>query len=51
MGPGPRNWSSSLYGWSGGGPHVLAYAALMVGRCAAAATIAGLGPADVPDLD
>ena len=41
----------AAYGWSGGGPHVLACAALMVGRCAAAATIAGLGPADAPDLD
>jgi len=28
-------------GWSGGGPHALACAALLPGRCLAAATIAG----------
>jgi hypothetical protein len=36
---------------AGGGPHALACAALLAGRCEAAATIAGLGPADAPDLD
>ena len=41
----------ATYGWSGGGPHALACAALLDGRCAAAATIAGAGPADRPDLD
>jgi pimeloyl-ACP methyl ester carboxylesterase len=41
----------ATYGTSGGGPHALACAALLHGRCAAAATIAGVGPADAPDLD
>jgi pimeloyl-ACP methyl ester carboxylesterase len=41
----------ATYGASGGGPHALACAALLVGRCVAAATIAGIGPADAPDLD
>ena len=41
----------ATYGWSGGGPHALACAALLEGRCAAAATIAGAAPADAPDLD
>ena len=31
-------------GWSGGGPHALACAALLPGRCRAAATIAGVAP-------
>jgi pimeloyl-ACP methyl ester carboxylesterase len=39
------------YGVSGGGPHALACAALLPERCAAAATVAGVGPADAPDLD
>jgi pimeloyl-ACP methyl ester carboxylesterase len=39
------------YGGSGGGPHALACAARMPERCAAAATIAGVGPIDAPDLD
>jgi pimeloyl-ACP methyl ester carboxylesterase len=37
-------------GWSGGGPHALATAALLPDRVIAAATIAG-APADAPDLD
>jgi pimeloyl-ACP methyl ester carboxylesterase len=41
----------ATYGTSGGGPHALACAALVKGRCAAAATIAGVGAADAPDLD
>jgi pimeloyl-ACP methyl ester carboxylesterase len=41
----------ATYGWSGGGPHALACAALLAGGCAAAGTIAGVGPADAPDLD
>jgi pimeloyl-ACP methyl ester carboxylesterase len=41
----------ATYGWSGGGPHALACAALLAGRCAAAATIAGVAPATAPDLD
>jgi pimeloyl-ACP methyl ester carboxylesterase len=41
----------ATYGTSGGGPHALACAALLPDRCAAAATIAGVGPADAPDLD
>ena len=38
-------------GWSGGGPHALACAALLPDRCAAAATLAGVGPYGVADLD
>jgi pimeloyl-ACP methyl ester carboxylesterase len=38
-------------GWSGGGPHALACAALLPDRVRAAATIAGVGPYGVPDLD
>jgi pimeloyl-ACP methyl ester carboxylesterase len=41
----------ATYGWSGGGPHALACAALLGDRCAAVATIAGVAPADAPDLD
>ena len=41
----------ATYGWSGGGPHALACAALLPGRCAAAATLAGAAPSDQPDLD
>jgi pimeloyl-ACP methyl ester carboxylesterase len=41
----------ATYGASGGGPHALACAALLGDRCAAAATIAGVGAADAPDLD
>src|SRR5215218_4473096 len=41
----------ATYGWSGGGPHALACAALLEGRCAAAATIAGVAPSDAPDLE
>ena len=37
-------------GWSGGGPHALATAALLADRCLAAATIAGVAPyAEGPD--
>lgn len=38
-------------GWSGGGPHALACAALLPGRVLACATIAGVGPSDAADLD
>ena len=38
-------------GWSGGGPHALATAALLPGRVIGAATIAGAGPSDAHDLD
>lgn len=38
-------------GWSGGGPHALACAALLPGRCQGAATIAGAAPSHEPDLD
>jgi pimeloyl-ACP methyl ester carboxylesterase len=41
----------ATYGWSGGGPHALACAALLPDRCAAVATLAGVGPSDAPDLD
>jgi len=38
-------------GWSGGGPHALACAALLPGRCLAAASIAGAAPYGMPGLD
>jgi pimeloyl-ACP methyl ester carboxylesterase len=38
-------------GSSGGGPHALACAALLPGRCLAAATIAGVAPWDAEGLD
>jgi pimeloyl-ACP methyl ester carboxylesterase len=38
-------------GWSGGGPHALAAAALQPDRCRAAATLAGVAPYGQPDLD
>ena len=38
-------------GWSGGGPHALACAALHARRCLAVATLAGAGPYGVPGLD
>ncbi len=37
-------------GWSGGGPHTLADAALLPG-CVGSLCIAGVGPHDAPDLD
>jgi len=41
----------ATYGWSGGGPHALACAALLPGRCLAAATIAGVAPYEAEGLD
>lgn len=38
-------------GWSGGGPHALACAALLPDRVAACATIAGVGPFGEQDFD
>jgi pimeloyl-ACP methyl ester carboxylesterase len=38
-------------GWSGGGPHALACAALLPGRCKAAALLASVAPYDAPGLD
>ncbi len=38
-------------GWSGGGPHALATAALLGGRCVAAATIAGVAPYPAEGID
>lgn len=38
-------------GWSGGGPHALACAALLPDRCVGAATLAGVGPYGEQDLD
>jgi len=38
-------------GWSGGGPHALACAALLPGRCLAAASIAGVAPYQAKSLD
>jgi pimeloyl-ACP methyl ester carboxylesterase len=38
-------------GWSGGGPHALACAALLPVRCLAGASVAGIAPSDSPGLD
>jgi len=38
-------------GWSGGGPHALACAALLPGRCIAAASLAGVAPYSAAGLD
>lgn len=38
-------------GWSGGGPHALAAAALLPGRVAAATSVAGIAPYGAPGLD
>lgn len=38
-------------GWSGGGPHAVATAALLPHRCAGALSLAGVGPFGEPDLD
>lgn len=38
-------------GWSGGGPHALACAALLPGRCLAVATIASVAPFSAAGLD
>ena len=38
-------------GWSGGGPRALACAALLPGRCRAAASLAGVAPYHADDLD
>jgi pimeloyl-ACP methyl ester carboxylesterase len=38
-------------GWSGGGPHALACAALLPARCVAAATLAGVAPHEADGLD
>ena len=38
-------------GWSGGGPHALACAALLPGRCRSAAIVAGVAPYDAEGLD
>ena len=38
-------------GWSGGGPHALACAALLAGRCRAAASLAGVAPYEAEGLD
>jgi pimeloyl-ACP methyl ester carboxylesterase len=39
------------FGWSGGGPHALACAALMPEACGAAAILAGVAPMDADGLD
>ena len=44
-------WKFVTLGWSGGGPHALACAALLPDRCRAAATLAGAGPYGVPGLE
>jgi pimeloyl-ACP methyl ester carboxylesterase len=38
-------------GWSGGGPHALACAALLPDRCSAVASLAGVAPFDAEGLD
>jgi len=38
-------------GWSGGGPHALACAALLPGRCRGAAVLAGVAPYDADGID
>lgn len=38
-------------GWSGGGPHALACAAILPERCSAAAVLAGVAPYPAPALD
>jgi pimeloyl-ACP methyl ester carboxylesterase len=38
-------------GWSGGGPHALACAAVLSGRCLGAASVAGVAPYRVEGLD
>ncbi|HEX6856669.1 MAG TPA: alpha/beta fold hydrolase [Streptosporangiaceae bacterium] len=38
-------------GWSGGGPHALACAALLPDRCLAAASLAGVAPYGAAGLD
>jgi pimeloyl-ACP methyl ester carboxylesterase len=38
-------------GWSGGGPHALATAALLPARCVAAISLAGIAPFDAEGLD
>jgi pimeloyl-ACP methyl ester carboxylesterase len=40
-----------VLGWSGGGPHALACAALLPDRCRAAASLAGVAPFDAEGLD
>jgi pimeloyl-ACP methyl ester carboxylesterase len=40
-----------VVGWSGGGPHALACAALLPGLVASAATLAGVAPIDAEGLD
>lgn len=39
------------FGWSGGGPHALACAALLPGRCQAAALLAGVAPYPARGID
>jgi pimeloyl-ACP methyl ester carboxylesterase len=41
----------AVLGWSGGGPHALACAALLPDRCAGAASLAGVAPYDAEGLD
>lgn len=43
--------SAYVLGWSGGGPHALACAALLPTRVRGVATIAGVAPFGEPDLD
>lgn len=41
----------ATFGWSGGGPHAIATAALLPGRCAGALCLAGIAPYGAPGLD
>jgi pimeloyl-ACP methyl ester carboxylesterase len=47
--PGYRRFRTA--GWSGGGPHALACAALLAPRCEGVATLAGVGPYGAAGLD
>lgn len=40
-----------VIGWSGGGPHALACAALLADRCAAAVSLSGVAPYPAPGID
>jgi pimeloyl-ACP methyl ester carboxylesterase len=51
LGAGRTAGTFVTLGWSGGGPHALACAALLPGRCSAAASVAGVAPYTGSGLD
>jgi pimeloyl-ACP methyl ester carboxylesterase len=54
LGHGPATAHDGKFvtcGWSGGGPHTLACAALLADRCSAVAVVAGVAPSDAEGLD